>query len=200
MNISPMQNPIQNTKRISTTLDKAMEIIPNTKVAKNLTILDKYAFQQYCFALNNKTRVTKEELDSLFAKDGKDFIDSTYNFLLKKMNIDDSIKPVLIYTEKSISSDLAMGYSPTNNVIQVPISTIQGNSSKPQLYGYLRHELQHFKQNCDVLRCSEISDKAIETYTEQLAKTERDYFKHILNRCSVDEILELKLNKVLEIN
>ncbi len=191
MKVSGVQNKLPSVKTGSKLLDKALEVIPETKVSKNLTLLDANVFPSYCFALKNKTRITQDEMKTLFQKDGKEFIEATYQFLLAKMNIDESIYPGLLYVEKSVNPALVMAYMAANNAVLVPISTLQEDYSKSYLYGAMRHELQHFKQQCDVLRCEEISDIAMQLYVEQALKNKKTNIDEILRTHTVDEILAL---------
>lgn len=191
MKVSGVQNKLPNIKTGNKLLDKALEVIPNTKVSKNLTRLDRDVFRAYCFVLKNKTGITQNEMNALFQKDGKEFIDSTYGFLLKKMDVDESIRPGLVYVEELPSPDLAMAYCAANNVVYVPKATLQKGYSKSYLYGVLRHELQHFKQQCDVLRCNEFSDKAMNLYVEQFLKNDKANVDKILRIYTADEILTL---------
>lgn len=191
MNVGAVQNKLPSVKTGNKILEKALEVIPNKKVSENLTRLDTNLFPCYCFALNNKTGITQEEIDALFQKDGKEFIESTYRFLLEKMNVDEAIYPGLVYVEKLANPELVMAYIPANNLVYVPITTLKKDYSKSYLYGVMRHELQHFNQQCDVLRCEKISDKAMKLYVEQALKNKKANVDEILREYTVDEILTL---------
>lgn len=90
MQIQSLSYSTNNYKNVSKTSfqglkpEQLLEVIPNTKVCKNLTHLDKHVFQQYIASKPFKSGVTPDEFAELSKSSGADFILNTYELLTKK--------------------------------------------------------------------------------------------------------------------
>lgn len=90
--------------------------IPNQKVSKGLTYLDVIAFRHYVDSKKFNMHFPKTEMDELYKKNGKDFIESSVNYLIKKLNLPPKLKP-----ETNLEKEMQAGasYIPALNLITV---------------------------------------------------------------------------------
>ena len=72
-------------------------VIPDTKVCKNLTVVDRKAFYSYIYTMQFKMKTTAEEIKKLFSFDGDEFFNKAYLFLAQKLNISEELIPPIIY-------------------------------------------------------------------------------------------------------
>lgn len=137
-------------------------IIPNTKVAKNLTQLDRNAFSYYIYARKFPNGITAEDIKSISKFEGSEFMIQAYELLTKKLGLSPDIRPPFSGVPQ-IQGDALGAYMPTTNMIVVDMQKIQNlKISKGNIFGFIRHELQHFLQNAAVLRHETIGEQAIE--------------------------------------
>lgn len=137
-------------------------IIPNTKVAKNLTQLDRNAFSYYIYARKFPNGITAEDIKSISKFEGSEFMIQAYELLTKKLGLSPDIRPPFSGVPQ-IKGDALGAYMPTTNMIVVDMQKIQNlKISKGNIFGFIRHELQHFLQNAAVLRHETIGEQAIE--------------------------------------
>ena len=59
--------------------------IKDTKVGKDLTELDKYAFQTYVNCKQFHVGITQEEINKLSKFDGKEFFTASFDYLTQKL-------------------------------------------------------------------------------------------------------------------
>ena len=137
-------------------------IIPNTKVAKNLTQLDRNAFSYYIYARKFPNGITAEDIKSISKFEGSEFMIQAYELLTKKLGLSTDIRPPFSGVPQ-IKGDALGAYMPTTNMIVVDMQKMQNlKISKGNIFGFIRHELQHFLQNAAVLRHETIGEQAIE--------------------------------------
>lgn len=137
-------------------------IIPNTKVARNLTQLDRNAFSYYIYARKFPNGITAEDIKSISKFEGSEFMIQAYELLTKKLGLSTDIRPPFSGVPQ-IKGDALGAYIPTTNMIVVDMQKMQNlKISKGNIFGFIRHELQHFLQNTAVLRHETIGEQAIE--------------------------------------
>ena len=137
-------------------------IIPNTKVAKNLTQLDRNAFSYYIYARKFPYGITAEDIKSISKFEGSEFMIQAYELFTKKLGLSTDIRPPFSGVPQ-IKGDALGAYMPTTNMIVVDMQKMQNlKISKGNIFGFIRHELQHFLQNAAVLRHETIGEQAIE--------------------------------------
>lgn len=181
---------------VSGTIKQTDKIVPEIQpktpnsVCEKITQMDKNIFKIYLYGRKFRTGITQKEINELFAKDGNDFLDSAYNLLTSKMNFSEEISPP-VYINACIGDNI-MQYSCANNLIVVDPQKIVG-LSKAQLYGMLRHELQHAKQNYIVLQDEKIGPIAVEKYARILGDTERKSIE-ILMQEPIEEVQKLNID------
>lgn len=154
-------------------------VIPDTKVCKNLTVIDKRAFHSYIYTMQFKIKTTAEEIKNLFSFDGDEFFNKAYHFLAQKLNIPEELIPPIIHLGQD-NPERPCAYSPAQNVIIRNKDLSQ--FTKPQIYNIIRHELQHFLQNMSVLRHEIIGDIAVDKYSVQKAEQIKEGFKNLLKQ------------------
>ncbi len=159
--------------------------IKDTKVGKDLTELDKYAFQTYVNSKQFHVGITQEEINNLSKFDGKEFFTASFDYLTKKLGIKKSTRPNLVFTQ--FPSDGRMAYTPINNSIMVNLEKCSAENKAHQFAG-IRHELQHFLQSSMILRHEELAPKAIDSMVASHENSLINMFKHLLVDASEEEI------------
>lgn len=159
--------------------------IKDTKVGKDLTELDKYAFQTYVNCKQFHVGITQEEINNLSKFDGKEFFTASFDYLTKKLGIKKSTRPNLVFTQ--FPSDGRMAYTPINNSIMVDLKKCS-SATKAQNFAGIRHELQHFLEISMIMRHEELGTKAIDSMVASHENSLINMFKHLLVDASEEEI------------
>lgn len=151
---------------------RILEVIPDTKVCKNLTKLDKVSIQEYINFKHHRLGITAEDIAELskYNNDREEFLLASYEFLTKKMGFSQDIRPSLYFLP--ISAQTPMAYSPVENIIIVDTAQCSTFNST-QLFSGLRHELQHYVQNTNILRHETLAPKAIDSMVEKYTDAQR---------------------------
>lgn len=186
-NISTVNNlqPIKKEPSFSANYyEKLNRIIPNTKVFKNLRVIDASAFQAYVSSKSYKIGVTADEVAALEKFDKEEFIQKSYEFLMNKMGLKNSICPPIAPAK---FQEFDMGYSFLENVIYYNVDKVNV-LSKGKLFSALRHEMQHMNQNYMVLRHEKFGPLAIDAYTKRFIFENKKGFKDLLKVHSIDEL------------
>lgn len=171
-------------------LNKLTEVIPNTKACKNLTPLDKNCFHSYVYSLKYKSGITQEEINKIFNLDGMDFLKACYDFIVRKLNIPENLRPPAVIGELS-SKDLSMAYEPGKEMITISPNIF--NSTKTQIFGCLRHEFQHYMQNLSVYRHEKIGKEAVEFWSKDILEKEKALLEPLYKKTD-DELKALGYN------
>lgn len=159
--------------------------IKDTKVGKDLTELDKYAFQTYVNSKQFHVGITQEEINKLSKFDGKEFFTASFDYLTQKLGIKKSIQPTLVFTQLPDGSRMA--YTPINNSIMVNLEKCSAENKAHQFAG-IRHELQHFLEISMIMRHEELGTKAIDSMVASHENSLINMFKHLLVDASEEEI------------
>lgn len=170
---------------------KLTEVIPDTKVCKNLTKLDKRAFNVYAISKKYALGVTPQDINELSKFDGGEFVVQSYEFLCKKMGIPQSIRPPVVPTK--IEGEMLMAYSPAVNLIAYDPNKIS-NFGKHKVFSMIRHEFQHFLQNTQILRHEIIGKKSVDLYTKNFIEANKNSAKCIAEKYSKEDIVEAYLS------
>ncbi len=165
---------------------KLFEVIPDTKVCKNLTEADKKAFHAYLVLKKFTMGISPEEVKQLEKFDGDDFILNSYEFLTKKLGLDESVRPVLMFYP--IANQSKMAYVPLQNIIFVDKAKLN-DLKKGEIFGYIRHELQHYLQNSSVLRHETYGKMALDEYTKSFISAQRQLMEQNFLKMSADELI-----------
>lgn len=130
--------------------------VPNTKVSKDLTYLDIISFHQYIQARKTKLDISNEEIENLSKESGGRFLNSALKFLLKKLNIPEEISPQIRYRNLKNAVNIAGNYETSR--VRININEPPKNYDKRLLLMTILHELEHWKQMIDGLRCDLTSE------------------------------------------
>ena len=172
-------------------LGKLTEVIPGTKVCKNLTQLDRNLFRAYIDLKPYMMGISPKEIAELNKLDGDDFVIGSYELLTKKLGLKQNIYPGLFMAE--IPGDPKAMYTNMLNVIYVDPKKME-KMNKTEMFGLLRHELQHFIQNLKILRHEELGPKSININVAKFFETEKQKMMQICSQCSEYDILILAQN------
>ncbi len=190
MKIAAINSYNSNVNFTGINISKLTEFLPDTKVSKGLTQLDKNFFQTYIEMPKYKINITPQEIDKLSEFEGEEFFTKSYELLTQKLGLPDSILPPLIKADLSGKGNAFMAYLPVNNIIALDPKRLAGQK-KIDIFSLLRHELQHFNQNLQIFRHEEIGKKAIDTLTEKFIEQEKNTLKILSSQFSQDQMLEL---------
>ncbi len=162
---------------------------PVVSVPKTLTEIDALNFRTYIHAKTFDFKATQEELNALFKFDGDEFFVKTYDFFIKKLGISENLKPPVI--NQPAHQSVGMTYDFCQNLItRNPNSLEQGKNA---IFGQIRHELQHFIQNMNILRTENIGEEAVDFYSELIANQKimnTDYMVKNIPLEQVDETVQ----------
>lgn len=167
-------------------LKKMTQVIPNTKVSKGLTQLDRNYFQDYIYSAKFKLGTTVQEFQKLCKLEDGNFIYGAYELLTKKMGIPKEIRPELKYLKQSECFDMC--YNPQHNIITIDPDI--HFCEKSEIFNLLRHELQHFRQNMDIYRHEKLGEKAIDFHVKSLIEKQKIIYKDLLNNMTPEEMLQ----------
>lgn len=192
MNIHSVSPNVSSPAFTGFNVSKLTEVIPDTKVCKNLTQLDKSALHFYIDAKSYRMGISPKEVAELNKHDGCDFILKSYDLLTKKLGFGENIRPALYLQE--IPGEARAMYSNLVNVIYVdPVKMEKLN--KTEMFGFLRHELQHYIQNIRVLRHEEFGPKSIDLAVQKYFETERNMMLHVCTQFSDQDIHNLAFSQ-----
>ena len=137
-----------------------------------------------------RTNITQEEINKLFKLEGEDFFKSAYDFLIEKLGIPSGVKPEIVIHTQEIPVEMA--YMPYNNAIlrKPKFQT----DSKSFIFGIIRHEIQHLKQNLDILRHEELGKKAVEAYSDETARRLVLTLEELVNKYSLEDFVKTGAN------
>lgn len=162
--------------------------IPNTNICKNMTYLDKNCLISYLHASKYRLRNCGEEIKNIFKLDGEDFLSSAYEFLCNKLEIPEVLRPQI---ENYVNQEpYPLAYLPSfNTIFKNPDLSMY---TKSQQFGFLRHELQHLKQNLHVLRHETLGPIAVEFFTDNRTQAiKRAIQYHLQNGIGAEELAAL---------
>jgi len=150
--------------------EKVMKNVQKSKTAveipsKRISDLDKFSFRQYLQLKSFDFKTTPEELNKLFQFEGDEFLVNAYDFFCTKLTIPKNLRPTIYNVPAHPSID--MTYNFLGNYITRNPNAPQ--KTKSAVFGAIRHELQHFIQNLNILRTEELGDSAINFYSKSVA-------------------------------
>lgn len=160
----------------------------STTAKKKVSQSDIINFRQYLLGKEVDIKITPEEIKTLFAcKTDEEFGVSASEFLTKKMQISDKLKPQYLCAE--INPNAKMAYDYSQNIIFVnPNAQF---ADRAEFLSLLRHELQHYKQNICIFRHPEIGNKAVNLYAKLLSNAQVKNIDNQIRNCSIEELKNL---------
>lgn len=165
-------------------VSRLTQIIPDTKVAKTLTELDKLSLSAYLNFKQHKIGITPEDIANLSKFEGVDFINNAYLFLTKKLGLRETIFPSL---QSNPNMKIPIGYTPLSNTIHINLEQCT-NTTKSQLFSLLRHELHHFMQNSMIYRHEKIGLQAVKESVQKAAQLEFNTCKQLIETNTPEQL------------
>lgn len=157
----------------------------STTTKKKVSQTDIFNFRQYLLGKEVDIKITPEEIKTLFAcKTDEEFGVSAFEFLTKKMQISDRLKPQYMCAE--VNPNAKMIYDLTQNTIFV--NSNAQFVDRTEFLSVLRHEFQHYKQNICMLRHPEIGKKAVDLYAKLLSNAQIKNIDNQIRNCSIEEL------------
>lgn len=138
----------------------------NPVKSRELTDIDRFNFRAYMHFKMFDFKTTQEELNALFKFNNDEFFTKTYEFFIEKLAIPIKLKPKVV--DVPMHESIGMTYDFLNNVIARNTNLAQND--KNVVFGLVRHELQHFIQNINILRTEGIGEQAVDFYSNLAAK------------------------------
>lgn len=177
--------------------EKAFSLVGGDGVFKNVTKLDLENFKAYASSMRFKMNMTADDVAALSKFDGKDFIENSYMFCTKKIGLPKQLCPPIYYGE--IKNEAILGYQPMLNNIIVDQNKLNNlSATKENIFGLIRHELQHTLQYYAILRHEELGPKAVDAAGEMFAERFKSGLDALLKNNSVEEVEQyvLSLNDI----
>ena len=144
------------------------------------------------FIKDNFTNLNKQIVTSLENCSLEEFMLQAQKLIIKSYNIPDSlateIKPL-----QNINKKIGIMYDFFENTIYVNPKTLEW--PRYQLFGFIKHEYTHLKQNYQILRTEELGDKAIEEYARIRTNLTVNAFVNQFSQMTDKEILEMSQAK-----
>lgn len=118
-------------------------------------------------------KLTPEDVAVIEKSDCRDAAQYCYNLVCKSMNIPEEIAPEFIIEplHKEVPGFCGGYNSMTNELKYYSESKSNTKLGKWWTFGLLRHEMEHFRQNIDMLRSKDISKKLYGFYEELFEKS-----------------------------
>ena len=169
-------------------INKFARVIQNTKTCKNLTKIERYMFQSYMDAKPFMIGITPDEIKQLDRLDDKDFVFKSFDFLAAKLGLGTDIRPRLQFHE---ILGMAEGmYDWLNNTVIFDSNKIK-KCDRIDVFGMIRHELQHYIQRMNILRHEQIAPKAVRAEIKIHFEYMKKMFEHICKCYSESEFYNI---------
>ena len=175
-------------KELSHDLPKDEFIKTTIKPPREITKTDKINFRQYLLSKKVDLKITPEEIKTLFAYEGEEFRNKSFEFLCKKLNIPEYYKPALI---SNSSVNTPMSYDFILNAIQINPNFAEQLSDKALFLSGLRHEFQHYLQNIAMFRHETKGEELISIYSRIASKNVHKNIDHYARNCSIAQIVQI---------
>ena len=184
MNVQKINNSIPSFQGIN-------NLTKNPRFAKEITQFDKECFRAYIKSAEYRMDLNNNELKNLFKYTGDKFIQKAFAFIFKKLNIPKNPQPGLEIIEIEDNNNI-MKYSFTQNLISyAPDNIAKKQFTKAEIFAILRHEIQHFCQNVQILRHEDIGKKAVDLYAEAMAKDAEAYLNSYFSNYSLEDSIQM---------
>lgn len=189
--LGPIKTIITKPKTLTyahNAVKKVAQQIGKTPIKPDAT--DIGMFQQYMFSKQFHLKMDADEIKKLFSLDGDNFFTGVYNFFVKKLGIPEKLKPAV--GEFPLGENVKMSYLWNYNMIGInPNAPV---ASKEEIFGFIRHELEHWAQNMDTLRHSEYGPKMIDFLTDISTQSQLAGIDNIAKTYSFEQIQGLGLD------
>lgn len=133
-------------------------------------------------------QLSKKVIEHLEGLPIDDFLNESQSIILKVLNIPEDLSP--LFKKKVLSTNEAMCYEPVSNYICINPPTL--DKSRRKIFGFLRHEMEHFRQNALIIRTENLGEHAIESYSRFSAKEAITKFINTYKDMPQSDIQKLK--------
>lgn len=176
-----VENPITMRVKLTSSEDLIDFSAKETKSTKLSRIKTK--FKKMLVGLDKATITHLEKLPI------NEFLAESQKIIAKGMGLSQDFLPSLNITPIA-NKKMAMAFDWSNNTLFVSNQIL--SKSKITLFSAMRHEMEHFRQNLQIIRTEELGEKAIETYSKMLTTAQVDNFVNTFRKMPESEILKLK--------
>lgn len=170
--------------------DLLNEVVTTTKVFKKPTVAQLEAFSAYVKAKPFMMGITADEIAKLNKFEGKEFITNSFEFLCKKLGIDNDIAPRFMFAPDNVNSPAVAQYVPSMNLIMAN-ENYTNKLQKYQIFLALRHELQHYFQSMNILRHETYGPKSIEIQSKNYINSIKKSYELFYKNMSDTEIVQM---------
>jgi len=190
MNIQNVTSKISIQTRSEQALKSLMAVIPDTKIAKNLTRLDVDSFKTYVTAKSFTLKTTSDEIKNLFSYEGEEFFSKTWEFFIEKLGFKENLLPKLAISSQDSLTPFVYELG-TNTIFR---AADLSKYNKNQVFQCLRHEFRHYEQNMLVLRDDELGPNLSKFYAKKLTEKEQDFVFNMFTEPNLESsIFEFQL-------
>lgn len=174
-------------KQLAEPIDKFVSSVPKETVKPEVSKMDIVFFRRYLLGKKLDLKIEPKELEKLFSLEGKEFEEGAFEFLLKKMNIPSNIRPRLIESPQTngcpMTYDFMLNQIVVNPNMKTPVKEVH--------LSLLRHELQHFMQNMQILRSEGVGTDAVKHYSEVMSKLARQNNDELAKNCTIEQLAQM---------
>ena len=174
-------------KQLAEPVDKFVSSVPKEIAKPEVSKMDIVFFRRYLLGKKLDLKIEPIELEQLFSLEGKEFEEGAFEFLLKKLNIPSNIRPRLI--ESTQTNGCPMTYNFMLN--QIVVNPNMKTPVKEVHLSLLRHELQHFMQNMQILRSEGVGTDAVKHYSEVMSKIARQNNDALAKNCTIEQLAQM---------
>lgn len=189
--LGPIKTVITKPKTLTYLKNATQKVAQKTtQIPMKPDITDIGMFQQYMFSKKFHLKMDADEIKKLFSFEGDNFFTEAYNFFCKKLRIPEKLKPAI--GEFPLGENVKMSYLWNYNMIGInPNAPV---ASKEEIFGFIRHELQHWSQNMDTLRHAEYGPKMVDFLTDVSTQSQIAGIDNIAKTYSFEQIQGLGLD------
>lgn len=161
-------------------LAENVDVIDISSKEKNIKKTIKNIFKSLYIGLDKNTVKYLESLSK------NDFLNESYKILINKMEIPAELAPEIAHAQIGKGK---MGYDFVMHKIFIN-ETLK--ATKPKIFAMLGHEVQHCKQNFNILRAEDFGEKAIQEYSKILTNATTENFIKTFKEIPEEELIKLR--------
>lgn len=195
--VTPVKNSSVNANSLSdrpvqtfrgSYVDSLYEKVQGKEVFKNATNLQFNSLRTYIMSKRYALGIKPEDVAELSKYDGDEFLVKSHEYILKKLQIPEEIAPPFIAGDLNNKQALMM-YMPSMNIIMVNSKECE-KFDKTVVFKMLRHEIQHYIQNVNILRHETFGDKAIDVYKNKYMEFQRLVFENLYSNNLIEQFIQ----------
>ena len=180
--------------------DKIPDLVDRKFGDKTYKVFNLEKVRDWAIPVKYKVAMDAQSVKKLFEVDDTnqtDFMNASYDFFCKNLNIPEQIKPVMV--KAGLPEEYPLGYDIfTNSIVQNAKYTGM-KLSKEDIFTMLRHEFQHFLQNMEIYRHETLGKDWLKTVQEMYGQRNREGIKNMLMTKQIDEWGCLPGSKIMDL-